>query len=157
MMSKSSVQKEYNTTIIFGKELIAPCGMNCGSCMGYMRRRNHCHGCRNMSDPVAGHCRKCTIINCEQLKETVSGFCYECRKYPCRRLKSLDKRYRTRYNTSFLDNLAMIKEEGIDRFLLFETARRRCPDCGATLCVHRTACMVCGFSPGVTAEVKIKT
>ena len=28
------------------KEIIAPCGMNCGSCLGYMRYKDHRPGCR---------------------------------------------------------------------------------------------------------------
>ena len=27
-------------------ELIAPCGMDCGLCMGYLREKNTCGGCR---------------------------------------------------------------------------------------------------------------
>ena len=27
-------------------ELIAPCGMNCGICYGYLREKNKCPGCR---------------------------------------------------------------------------------------------------------------
>ena len=32
-------------------------------------------------------------------------------KYPCQRIKNLDKRYRTKYRTSFIDNLTMVKEK----------------------------------------------
>ncbi len=140
----SPVQKKYRTNIIFEKEMIAPCGMNCGSCLGFMRYKNHCQGCRQSDDSTPGYCRQCIIINCELLRKTESKFCFECSRYPCRRLKDLDKRYRTRYNTSFFDNLAMIKEKGIDQFLEFETGRRTCPKCGATRCVHRTECFECG-------------
>ncbi len=30
--------------------LIAPCGMNCGTCLGYLREKNKCVGCRLKSD-----------------------------------------------------------------------------------------------------------
>jgi len=145
-MIKSAEKKKYKTAIVFEKEMIAPCGMNCGSCLGYMRIENHCPGCRTDAEPKPTYCRACIVINCDLLKETKSYFCYECPKYPCRRLKNLDKRYKTRYNTSFFDNLAIIKEKGMDRFLAFETARRTCPQCGSTLCVHRPACFECGFA-----------
>jgi hypothetical protein len=115
-----------------------------------MRAINTCPGCRSQADGKPGYCKTCIIINCEHLKDTESKFCYECPKYPCPRLKSLDKRYRTRYSTSFFNNLAMIKEKGIDVFLTFESGRRSCPKCGATLCVHRPACFECGFIPGIS-------
>jgi hypothetical protein len=143
-MRASSNNKKYKTSIVFTKELIAPCGMNCGSCLGYMRTKNHCAGCRSGDDSIPAFCKQCVIINCDLLAQTESKFCYECPEYPCRRLKDLDKRYRTRYNTSFFGNLAMIEEEGIDSFLAFETQRRTCPGCGSTLCVHRPVCFECG-------------
>ncbi len=143
-MKSKSEQKKYKTSIVFKPGMIAPCGMNCGSCMAFMRYKDHCPGCRSDDETKPGSCRACIIINCEHLKETASKFCYECPKYPCQRLKNLDKRYRTKYNTSFFENLAMIKEKGIDGFLAFETERRTCPQCGSTLCVHRPVCFQCG-------------
>lgn len=145
-MRSSSAQKKYSTAIVFEKVMIAPCGMNCGSCLGYMRFKNNCPGCRISADSKPEYCRHCIIINCDLLKKTESKFCYECPKYPCQRLKKLDKRYRTRYNTSFISNLTMIKEKGIEQFLAFETGRRTCPRCGSILCVHRSFCLECGFS-----------
>lgn len=144
-MRKPNARKKFNTDIAFVREMIAPCGMNCGSCLGYMRTENHCPGCRASSDTKPAYCSGCIVINCDLLKETESKFCYDCPKYPCRRLRDLDKRYRTRYNTSFFDNLAMIKEKGMAQFLAFETEKRKCPQCGSTLCVHRTFCLACGF------------
>jgi ribosomal protein S27AE len=145
-MNKLPANKKYRTAIVFEKEMIAPCGMNCGSCLGFMRFKEHCPGCRMVDNSKPEYCKSCIIINCDLLKTTESGFCYDCPKYPCRRLKNLDKRYRTRYNTSFFDNLAMIKNEGIDRFLTFETNRRTCPQCGSIICVHRPFCFECGFN-----------
>lgn len=145
-MKNSSGQKKYNTAIVFEKVMIAPCGMNCGSCLGYMRVKNHCPGCRVIDESKPGYCKQCIIINCDLLKKTDSDFCYECPKYPCQRLKRLDNRYRINYNTGFTDNLAMIRDKGIDSFLTFETERRSCPQCGSTLCVHRSFCLECGFT-----------
>jgi hypothetical protein len=145
-MKKAPAKKKYRTVIEFTKEMIAPCGMNCGSCLGFMRYKDHCPGCRMFDDSKPEFCKQCIIINCDLLKSTESGFCYDCPKYPCRRLKNLDKRYSTRYSTSFFENLSMIKEKGIDSFLTFETERRTCPQCGATICVHRPECFECGFT-----------
>ncbi len=127
----------------FERKMIAPCGMNCGTCIGFLREKNRCLGCRIPFDDKAKSRVNCVIKNCDQLKNLPSGFCYECEKYPCRRLKQLDKRYRTKYRTSFLENLQMIRDKGIDTFLEFEAARRTCPECGAVLSVHRINCLKC--------------
>lgn len=129
--------------VSFDASLIAPCGMNCGTCIGYLRDKNTCPGCRVRSDDKAVSVRRCIITKCEYLAGTTSKFCYECEKFPCRRMKQLDKRYRTKYSTSFIENLTIIKEKGMSDFLLFESNRRTCPGCGSTLSVHRSSCSKC--------------
>jgi len=129
--------------VSFDKYLIAPCGMNCGTCLAYLREKNKCPGCRILSDDKAISVKTCTVTKCIYLANTKSKFCYECEKYPCKRIKQLDKRYRTKYGTSFIENLLMIKENGIDYFLDFESKRRTCTNCGSTLCVHRNFCLTC--------------
>jgi hypothetical protein len=125
----------------FDSSVIATCGMNCGNCLAYLRVKNHCPGCRVSSIDNQVSCQNCIISNCIHLEKTNSKFCYECVKFPCTRMKQLDKRYRTRYNTSFIENLLMIKDNGIEEFLEFESARRTCPECGSVLCVHRQNCL----------------
>jgi hypothetical protein len=124
-------------------KLIAPCGMNCGICLGYLREKNHCSGCRDDSKVYPQYCVSCIIKNCALLHETESGFCYECGKFPCRRLKQLDKRYRTRYRMSMLENLEFIRVKGVAAFIEKERIRWTCPGCGATICVHRSYCLNC--------------
>lgn len=130
-------------TVSFEKHLIAPCGMNCGTCLAYLRDKNKCPGCRISSSDKAVSVKRCTVTKCTHLQTTASKFCYDCEKFPCKRIKDLDKRYRTKYRTSFIENLTMIKEEGIDRFLAFESKRRTCDQCGAVLSVHRDHCLKC--------------
>jgi hypothetical protein len=142
-MTNPASIKKYNTAVIFNKLLIAPCGMNCGTCIAYMRPKNRCPGCRNEDHSKHLACVRCIIKNCALLAETDSKFCYECPNYPCLRLRQLDKRYRTKYRTSFLDNLMMIQQNGIDYFLDFEVKRRKCPNCQSTLSVHKDHCLVC--------------
>jgi len=125
------------------QSLIAPCGMNCSICLGYQREKNACGGCRNFSENTPGYCRSCIIINCETIKSNKSGFCYECDLYPCKRLKQLDKRYRTKYNMSMLENLESIKTIGLKRFIENEQVRWKCDICGESLCVHREVCLTC--------------
>ena len=123
--------------------LIAPCGMNCGICMGHLREKNKCPGC-NMLGIVRTSCTNCIIRNCERLKKSGSRFCFDCEKYPCRRLRKLDERYRTKYSMSMIDNLNNIKKFGIREFVRKEKARWACPKCGGVVCVHRSACSKCG-------------
>ena len=131
------------TTISFDKSQIAPCGMNCGTCIAFLRDKNKCPGCRVYSADKAVSIQRCIIPKCIYLEKTESKFCYDCEKYPCKRIKQLDKRYITRYNTSFIENLKMIKEKGIEEFLIFESKRRTCPHCGSVLSVHRGYCLTC--------------
>jgi hypothetical protein len=145
-MRNTNAGKKYNTSVSFNRTMIAPCGMNCGSCIAYMRTKNKCPGCWSDDILKNNSCTHCIIKNCDLLAKTDSKFCIDCQKYPCRRLKQLDKRYRTRYKTSFIENLMIIKQNGINFFLDFETKRRKCSECGATLSVHRDHCLACSNS-----------
>lgn len=125
--------------------LIAPCGMNCGICIGYLRDKNTCPSCREMNENKPKYCRKCIIKNCSILKEKKMKFCSDkCEKYPCVRLKQLDKRYKTQYKMSMIQNLENIDEFGIRQFVKNEKERWKCPDCGGIICVHRDYCLECG-------------
>ncbi len=133
-----------NIQVQFDTAMIAPCGMNCATCLGYLRVKNHCPGCRVFSNDKQVSIRQCIIPRCEHLAGTTSGFCYECPVFPCRRIKQLDLRYRKKYRTSFIENLLMIREQGMEAFLVFESRRRSCSGCGTVLCVHRQVCLKCG-------------
>ena len=126
------------------KELIAPCGMNCGICMAYLRKERSCTGCRVDDTEKSAYLIKCIIRNCEVIKTSESGFCFECAKYPCRRLRQLDKRYRTKYAMSMVENLESIKRNGLATFVEEEKERWCCSKCGGVICVHRGYCYDCG-------------
>lgn len=124
--------------------LIAPCGMNCGLCIGHLREKRPCGGCFKKDDENKPKvCRSCVIVNCNLLSETESGFCYDCEKYPCNRLINLDKRYRTKYGMSMIKNLAYIKNHGLEKFLKNEKEKWKCKVCGSGLSVHRDFCINC--------------
>lgn len=125
------------------QSLIAPCGMNCGICLAYLREKNTCAGCWGDNKYKFASCAKCIIKNCDLLKETTSKFCYDCPKYPCARLKQLDKRYKTKYHMSMRENLKVIKKLGLPVFIEMEKARWMCPVCGGSICVHRGYCLSC--------------
>jgi len=127
--------------------LIAPCGMNCSVCMAYLRKDRKCLGCHVDDSNKPPTILNCIIRNCETIKTNQSGFCYECLKYPCKRLKQLDKRYRTKYSMSMIENLQFIKETGLSAFVEKENWRWRCKKCGGVICVHRGYCYQCGEQP----------
>jgi len=132
------------TTTFKYNGLIASCGMNCGLCIGHLREKRPCGGCFKIDDKNKPKvCRSCKIVNCDLLAATKSRFCYDCEKYPCTRLKNLDKRYRTNYGMSMIENLAYIKDHGLNKFLRNEEDRWKCKVCGAGLSVHRDFCLNC--------------
>jgi hypothetical protein len=129
--------------------LIAPCGMNCGVCSGYLAMKNdlkkkgfgktYCTGCL----PRGKNCyykRECNLIGKETLR-----FCYECANFPCRIIKTLDKRYRTFYHMSMIENLEFIKEHGIEKLLKKEEAKWQCSECGGVICCHNGLCYKCNL------------
>ena len=124
--------------------LIAACGMNCGVCIGFLRDKKPCGGWYKKDDEnKPKQCRSCVIVNCDYLAQTESGFCYECEKYPCTRLKQLDKRYRTNYGMSMIENLNFIQLNGLEYFLENEESRWTCKECGSGISVHRDYCLNC--------------
>lgn len=126
------------------KSLIAPCGMNCGVCRAYLRDKNKCPGCNGPDLNKPKYCIVCRIKNCEELKKTSANYCFSCKGFPCARLKQLDKRYRTKYGMSMLDNLKRIKETGIDNLMVLENEKWTCEKYGDIICVHTWKCSKCG-------------
>ena len=120
---------------------IAPCGMNCRLCIGYIRVKNKCDGCLS---PDTKCSKACTLRFCT---ERTGKYCdHSCPTFPCRRLKNLDKRYREKYGMSMIENLIQIEETGIRQFVRNENSRWACPVCGDLICVHRPECLNCGTS-----------
>jgi hypothetical protein len=125
-------------------ELIAPCGMDCGLCMCYLRDKNTCKGCRSGDEGKAKSVLACTIRGCKTALESETGTCAECAKLPCPRLKRLDVRYREKYRMSMLENLRVIREDGLEALVDSEQRRWACPECGGLQCVHTEECIYCG-------------
>jgi hypothetical protein len=126
-------------------ELVAPCGINCGLCMVYVRDKKGCLGCRAGDEGKAKSCLACTIRNCEPIRSGELAFCgSDCGRFPCPRLKRLDARYREKYRTSMLENLRAIRDEGVEAFVAAEKVRWACPECGGLQCVHTPECVYCG-------------
>jgi hypothetical protein len=73
----------------------------------------------------------------------MAGYCCDCSSFPCESLTRLDKRYRTKYGMSMIENLKSIRVSGIQDFVRSEAAKWSCPGCGATICVHKAHCLEC--------------
>ncbi len=141
--------KKRKAKITISTSLIAPCGMNCRLCLGYIREKNTCPGCRiinNQDSQKSKYRNACRIRNCELIAKGKIKHCSDsCDNFPCARLKQLDKRYRTKYGMSMIDNLKMINEFGIRHFIQTQKEKWICPECGELICVHKSACLSCGY------------
>ena len=132
------------------EELVAPCGMNCNVCAAYLGakhdarslgvRMRYCEGCRTRKTPCAFLKKKCDLL----LKNEVE-YCHECRDFPCDPLSAIDKRYKTNFRMSEIENLQRIRDEGIEVFLKSERAKWKCPECGGLICCHNGICFDCGL------------
>ncbi len=131
-------------------ELVAPCGMNCAVCSGYLAlkhdvkskgiRMPYCQGCRPRD-------KKCAFLKrkCELLLDNKVRFCYECNSFPCERLERIDKRYQTYFRMSLIENLQAIGKNGLPEFLRKEEKKWQCQKCGETICCHNGICFNCSL------------
>lgn len=111
--------------------------------MAYLREKNRCPGCRAADANEAITVIRCRTKNCEAIQEGKVEFCFGCDTSPCGSLKHLDKRYRTKYKTSMIDNLEFIRDNGIDKFLHRQAKEYECPTCGGVVCIHNGRCYDC--------------
>ena len=137
----------------FTPELIAPCGINCALCGGYLAlrynvkskgiRMPYCKGCRPRD-------KECSFLKkrCELLLDNKVRFCYECKDFPCGNLIKLDDndKPKTGFRVSMIENLEFIKSNGITKFLNREQEKWKCPECGQVICCHNGVCFNCGLN-----------
>jgi hypothetical protein len=131
-------------------DLISPCGMNCAICGSYLSNKNDIKS-KGISIPYCSGCRprdkKCAFLKkrCDLLMDNKVRFCYKCKNFPCDNLQRIDKRYRTLYRMSMIENLKFIEENGIEKFLEKEKKKWKCPDCNGTISCHNGICFKCGL------------
>lgn len=65
--------------------------------------------------------------------------------YYCKRLRALDKRYRTKYHMSMIENLKSIQENDMELFLEKEETTWHCTECNDIICCHNGLCMNCNL------------
>jgi hypothetical protein len=132
------------------RELIAPCGMDCSVCSGYLAwkhdvkskgiRMPYCSGCRPRE-------KKCAFLKkrCHSLLNNEVEFCYECGDFPCKNLERIDSRYQRNYRMSLIENLRLIQSNGMAEFLKNQDTIWKCQRCGGTICCHNGVCFDCGL------------
>lgn len=132
------------------EELIAPCGMNCAICSGYLAMKHdvksegirmpYCKGCRPRGKICAFLKKRCELLLNNKVR-----FCYECENFPCEALLRLDKRYQTYFRMSMIKNLKTIEKKGISEFLKKEEEKWKCPECSEVICCHNGICFSCSL------------
>ncbi len=130
---------------------IAPCGVLCDLCIGFQREKNKCAGC-NYTGNKPYHCTVCKIKECSEKMGDERLLCSECSKFPCKRIKDLDKRYKTKYGESPIQNLESIRNIGTEAFIKVENEKWKC-QCGELLCAHRDTCLNCGTKNDVRFKI----
>lgn len=118
---------------------IAPCGMNCGVCKAHLREKNKCPGCRKFCKKEPVTIFRCKIRTCKKRK---GEFCYDCDTCPCEWLIHLDKRYRTKYDMSEIENLQFIRDNGIKKFLRKQSKKYSCAGGKGIISVHDKKCYI---------------
>ena len=135
----------------FKPELVAPCGMNCAVCSGYLALRHdvkskgfrlpYCKGCRPRD-------KQCAFLKkrCELLLNNKVEFCYECKDFPCERLEHIDNRYQNLFRMSLIENLKSIQMDGLPKFLEHQEKKWRCSKYGEVICCHNGICFNCSLN-----------
>ena len=134
---------------MFKADMIAPCGLDCNICSLALIENDPCQGCNGPDDHKPEFCaRYCGIILCWKRKENGYRFCDECPDYPCEDVMEKENRYTSKYphRESPLENLRMIRRDGMDAFLEYERQQWTCPNCGRPFSVHDRNCPHCGKS-----------
>lgn len=131
---------------MFKENMIAPCGLNCGICHEALRKENPCTGCLGPNETKSDYCANhCKISVCNIRKTLPDRFCDQCPQFPCSEMTDKEIWYANTYPMveSLMGNLALIRKEGMEKFLQSEAERWGCP-CGGTICVHTGICSDCG-------------
>ena len=133
--------------MLFTKEMIAPCGLDCSLCRFAHAKEKPCLGCNVDSDSKPAFCASwCKIIPCEKRVKNGYEFCDECPDYPCEDMMERETRYTTAYplKESPMQNLKDIRTMGMEAFLEQQRKRFTCAKCGGPICIHNGICRDCG-------------
>ena len=97
---------------LLNENLIAPCGLYCGECLGFQDGR--CGGCISRKGLCLKYSKICNIYEC-CVTERKHRFCAECKDFPC---EKIDTFFNTpEWHDEVVHNLEQISEMGIKQFL----------------------------------------
>ena len=131
---------------MFTADMIAPCGLDCTLCSYALKAENPCSGCRGPDENKPEFCSKrCGIVLCEKRREHGYRFCDECDEFPCADVMEKETRYTSKYplKESVIENLRMIRTEGMEAFVKRQKERFSCPQCGSPICIQTGICSGC--------------
>ena len=133
------------------KILVAPCGMFCALCSGYLAKKHnvktkgvkmpYCSGCRIRNKNCAFIKKRCSFYKNKKLDS-----CFKCKKMPCLALEKLDKRYQEKFHMSMIENNKYIKKHGLKKFITWQKKKWTCQKCGSFICCHNGLCFKCDIN-----------
>jgi hypothetical protein len=117
-------------------KLVAPCGIDCGTCELHLCKDNQqlfsylvskgipqeklpCSGCRDIEGncPVIGN--QCASYTC--ITEHNLEFCFDCRDFPCSKLNPSADRADVLPHNLKVFNLCTIQRDGVEGFIALST------------------------------------
>jgi hypothetical protein len=153
------------------REIMAPCGLYCGTCGVYIATRDNnekfrdklaelygskpeetrCLGCMQTDPPrmLYGYCRTCRIRDCVRERKHYS--CHQCGDWPCDMITGFilatGRRVMQRAIPIWREKVACLgDEEGSVEWARSECLRYHCPRCGKPLFRGAQKCRACGIS-----------
>ena len=125
---------------------LAPCGVFCGACPSFEKT---CLGCpSNNREQKRSSKWGCTLRNCCYYTKE-KDFCYECNQFPCKEhkrklLHSHPGDARFAYRHEIRENFKKLAELGIERYLLYQHEKWKCPSCEGRVHMYHYRCSQCG-------------
>jgi hypothetical protein len=103
---------------LLDENLIAPCGLYCGECLGF--QNGSCGGCISRTGLCLKYSKICNIYECCVIKKR-HRFCSECKEFPCKRT---DNFFDTpEWHDEIASNLKQIRRIGVKHFLTKQAKR----------------------------------
>lgn len=112
--------------------LVAPCGIDCGTCELYLSKDNSqllehlvsigipeekipCQGCRSIQGKCPIMSETCATYKC--VSEKNIDFCYKCDEFPCVKVQPTADRANTLPHNMKIYNLCKIEKGGLKSFI----------------------------------------
>lgn len=158
----SQLENENLSCSYSNKELIAACGLYCGSCGIHLATQENdtekllmyaivlnqslsetlCDGCR--AEHKSAHCaHMCTFIKCTFEKGI--DFCGACPEFPCKELLTFQSKMPHR--VEILESQNRLKEVGWEQWLIQMKENYSCPRCDTINSSYHLTCRKCGEMP----------